>query len=185
MRALVVFASMLSLGLGPVAALAHVGHPVSAGVEAGFAHPFDGIDHAIAALAVGFWATRFRGRIGAWVPLAFLAMLVSGFVIGVAGPFQSVFEWSVAGSAVLVGLAAAFDRRGRVVVATTMAAVFGLIHGHAHGVEMPDGAASVAHGFGLILATIMLVVFGGKIGLGLRVICSPHVILAERNERGR
>jgi len=176
---------VLGVLLLPATASAHTGHGGALGFAAGFLHPLAGVDHALAALAVGFWATRFRCRIGAWVPLAFLAMLVGGFVIGLVGPYQSVFEWGVAGSAVLAGLAAAFDRRGRVAVGTALVAVFGLIHGHAHGVEMPDSAALVAYGLGLILATIMLVVVGGMIGLGLRVIRSPHVMLAERNERGR
>jgi hydrogenase/urease accessory protein HupE len=39
----------------PVAAYAHPGHDV-VGFSAGFGHPFSGLDHILAMVAVGLWA---------------------------------------------------------------------------------------------------------------------------------
>jgi urease accessory protein len=40
-----------------------------------------------------------------------------------------------------------------------------MVHGHAHGAEMPDTVAGVAYGVGFIVATIGLIFAG--VGLGL------------------
>ena len=66
-------------------ASAHVGQGLGFSIAGGFAHPFLGLDHLAAMVAVGLWAALAGGkRLWVW-PAAFVsAMLVGGF-IGHAG----------------------------------------------------------------------------------------------------
>lgn len=62
------------------AAFAHPGHDVS-GLAAGLVHPFSGLDHLLAMVAVGLWAaqgkTGKRGGQKIWLlPATFMTMLV-------------------------------------------------------------------------------------------------------------
>src|SRR5438132_12112353 len=61
-------------GLTVTSAFAHPGHPDAIGFSQGFSHPFAGIDHLLAMLAVGLWAAQNK-RSALWVlPLAFPLM---------------------------------------------------------------------------------------------------------------
>src|SRR4051794_14302732 len=80
----------LALAALPAAALAHPGLPATHahGFADGFVHPFTGLDHLAAMVAVGAWSACGTRR--AWVaPLAFLACLLAGALAtahGVAVP---------------------------------------------------------------------------------------------------
>lgn len=49
-----------------------------------------------------------------------------------------------------------------------LTAVFGVMHGHAHGAEMPTGAVPVAYAGGFVLATIALHLSGACVGILVR-----------------
>ena len=52
----------------------------------GLLHPWTGLDHLAAMLAVGVWSALVLGRPQVWqAPLAFVAMLVVGALAGFAG----------------------------------------------------------------------------------------------------
>ena len=53
------------------AALAHPGHNVS-GLAAGLMHPFSGLDHLLAMVAVGLWAAQGSGRKVWLLPVTFM-----------------------------------------------------------------------------------------------------------------
>ena len=54
-----------------------------AGWAEGLAHPFSGLDHVLAMVAVGLWAAQM-GRPAAWLlPLAFPAVMAVGPALGV------------------------------------------------------------------------------------------------------
>src|SRR5881227_1589792 len=59
-------------------AFAHPGHEGGAGLAAGWAHPFSGIDHVLAMLAVGLLAGQRGGRATWILPVSFIACMIVG-----------------------------------------------------------------------------------------------------------
>lgn len=157
-----------------VPALAHPGHPDgavhAAGFAGGFAHPFGGFDHLLAMLAVGLWAaqsaTRADNRSALWLlPAAFVLPMGAGFLLALGGVALPGVEAGIALSVLILGLAVAFAVRLPLVAAMAVTALFALLHGHAHGVEMGEGSA-IAYAAGMLLATALLHAVG-LIGAGL------------------
>ena len=79
------FAAAALLALAANAAQAHTGIGSTAGFGHGFAHPLGGIDHVLAMVAVGLFAAQLGGRALWLVPLSFVAMMVVGGAVGMAG----------------------------------------------------------------------------------------------------
>ncbi len=161
--------AMLAIGaatlaaLAPAAALAH-GGPTSGGLVAGLAHPLGGIDHLLAMVAVGLWASRQGGRFWLLIPIAFVAMMLTGGAAALAGLPLPLVELGIAGSLCLLGLAVMLDARPPLGAALAVVGALAVLHGHAHGAEIPAGATAVAYGLGFALATAGL--HGLGIGLG-------------------
>jgi urease accessory protein len=145
-----------SLVLLASAAQAHVGAGGSPGFAAGFAHPLGGLDHVLAMVAVGLFAANLGGRALVAVPLSFLALMGVGGVLGMFGFGLPAAEIGIALSVVLLGLAVALPRRWPLGAAAALVGVFALFHGHAHGAEMPLGAAAAGYAAGFVAATALL-----------------------------
>ncbi len=60
------------------AAQAHPGHGSGGGFGAGFLHPVSGIDHILAMVAVGLWASQVGGRAVWMLPTTFVTLMVGG-----------------------------------------------------------------------------------------------------------
>ncbi|ADJ66191.1 HupE/UreJ family protein [Herbaspirillum seropedicae] len=151
-------------------ALAHPGHPgsamdASASMAAGFAHPFSGIDHLLAMLAVGLWAAQNKQR-ALWVlPLAFPLMMVAGALLAFAGLQVPAVETGIAASVAVLGLLIAFAVRMPLWGSTLVVSLFAMFHGYAHGAELPHGSSAAMYGAGFIAATALLHAAGLGIGL--------------------
>jgi urease accessory protein len=155
----------------PTAALAHTAGDGGAhhGFAAGLGHPFTGLDHLAAMLAVGAWSalTATQARAGEYLraPLAFAALLPAGAVLASAGGLQlPVVEPMIIASLLVLGLLLAAQRRLPAVAATALVGGFALFHGAAHGSEL-RGAWALA---GMVLATALLHGAGLALGHGLR-----------------
>jgi urease accessory protein len=61
---------------------AHVGQGHVAGFAHGFMHPLSGLDHIIAMVAVGLYASHLGGRNLWLVPLAFVGTMIFGGILG-------------------------------------------------------------------------------------------------------
>ncbi|MCA1326418.1 HupE/UreJ family protein [Herbaspirillum sp. alder98] len=151
-------------------ALAHPGHPdsvmnASASFGAGFEHPFSGIDHLLAMLAVGLWAAQNKQR-ALWVlPLAFPLMMVVGALLAVAGLSLPGVETGIAASVAVLGLLIAFAVRLPLWGSTLVVSLFALFHGYAHGTELPHGSMAALYGAGFVLATAILHAAGLIVGV--------------------
>lgn len=146
-------------------ALAHPGHPDAFGFNNGFAHPFSGIDHLLAMLAVGLWAAQNK-RSALWVlPLAFPLMMVAGALLAFAGLQMPGVETGIAASVAVLGLLIAFAIRMPLWASAGVVSVFALFHGYAHGSELPHGASALWYGVGFVAATALLHLLGLAIGL--------------------
>jgi urease accessory protein len=181
----------LSTGLAALAvsglALAHPGHEAAAGLAAGFAHPFTGLDHLLAMLAVGLWAVQSGGRPLYAMPLAFVAAMLAGALLGMSGTLTfapAAVESMIAASVLVLGLLVALRARVGIAAAAVLVSGFALFHGAAHGSEMVLGSgAASAYICGFVLATLSLHMVGIAIGrilqdsrVGLRAAGLPIVL---------
>jgi urease accessory protein len=156
---------------------AHIIDTGGAGLTQGLSHPFSGLDHILAMVAVGIWAAQ-AGRPSLWVlPVVFpLAMAVGG-LLGVAGVPVPGVEAGIAASVLGLGLLIAFQAKPPLALSIALVALFALFHGHAHGTELPQAASPALYGLGFVLATAILHLIGVGIGLTMRL---PKEITAVR-----
>ena len=146
---------------------AHAGGAV-AGIAQGALHPLLGADHLLAMVAVGLWAAQRGGRATWLLPLTFLAAMVGGAVLGATGVALPGVEQGILLSVLLLGALVAAAVRVRPLAGAAVVAAFALLHGHAHGTEMPTSVAGLAYGAGFALATAALHAAGVLAALGLR-----------------
>jgi urease accessory protein len=170
--------ALRSTGLAPLAlvllgtcdpALAHPGlEPTfafaSGAFALGLAHPCTGLDHLLALTAVGLWAGLTGGR-ALWLwPAAFLSAMLAGGALGFAGVFVPLIEPAILASVVVLGLLVATAVRLPLGLGAGLVALFAVVHGHAHGAELPAGAAAATYASGFALATALLHASGIAIG---------------------
>ena len=163
LRHLRILSASLLLGLLPVTAWAHPGTG-DASFLAALPHALTGLDHALALLAVGLWA---GGRGGVWrwrMPLLFLGAMVLGGLGGAAGGPLPALEPGIAVSALLLLLLSLHPRHLAATAVVGVVAVFGLLHGYAHGAELLGGAPSFPPMAGMVLGALPLIGLG--LGLG-------------------
>src|SRR5262249_14568410 len=153
--------------LFPIAASAHVAFGDTHDFVHGFSHPLSGIDHILAMVAVGLFAAHLGGRALWLVPLTFVSVMTLAGIAGMAGVKFSVVGSGIGMSVVVFGLAVALQFSVPTLVAMGLVGFFAIFHGHAHGIEMPEGASGLSYGVGFICATAMFHAMG--IGLGLAI----------------
>ncbi len=153
--------------LAATPAAAHVGVGPVSGFAAGFTHPMFGADHFLAMIAVGLWSGLIGGRaLWAW-PLAFVAVMALGGVLGMAGVGLPFVEPAILASVIVLGVVVAFAVKAPVSAGAIMVSVFALFHGHAHGTEVPVSAGGLDYLAGFAIATAIL--HGAGIALALGV----------------
>lgn len=131
---------------------------------AGFLHPFTGVDHMLAMLAVGVWAA-LRGGHQVWrLPLAFMAVMTAGGFLGISGFPLFTVEEVIALSVLVLGLMIALSVRLSGSATLMLVAGFALFHGHAHGVEGAGAASLPAYVLGFVMATGVLHAAGIALG---------------------
>jgi urease accessory protein len=166
--------------LAPSLALAHTGSGDTTGLNHGFSHPFSGLDHILVMVGVGIFAAQFGGRALWLLPLSVLMMVGIGGVLGfedqITIPAADV-QIIIAVSVIAFGLAIALEMSLPIVVAVGTSGFFALVHGYAHGFEMPDTVSGLEYGAGFLCATAILQVMGIGIGLGYRTYHSGSRIL--------
>jgi len=148
--------------------LAHAGHDQNS-FEIGFLHPIFGLDHLLAMVTVGFLSARMEAKRMWTLPLAFVAMMAAGGLLGLVWASEGwvAFEWGISLSVLVFGLVAAIARRVPVLAGNIIVAAFAICHGHAHVAEMGD-ASAVGYFPGMLVGTGLLHVAGLVVGLGLK-----------------
>lgn len=148
-------------GLAPAIALAHPGHGGGpAAFEAGLVHPWSGLDHACALLAVGLWGGQSRDQRAAWgVPAGFVLFVVLGGALGPAMPLSAVGA-GLAVSVVVFGLLVAAATRARLAWCAPLVAGFALFHGQAHAAAMAPSGARVDYAAGFVASTVAILAMG-------------------------
>jgi urease accessory protein len=166
--ALAVALGVLAVLAGASPADAHLLNAAGAGWSQGFAHPFSGLDHILAMVAVGIWAAQ-NGRPALWLlPVAFPLAMMAGGLLALAGVPVPGVETGIAASVAVLGLMIALAARPPLAVAVALVGLFALFHGHAHGTELPEAASPVLYGLGFVVATGILHAIGLAIGYVIR-----------------
>lgn len=165
-------ASLAVACLGATPAFAHVGLGDHGGFTHGFMHPIGGADHVLAMVGVGLFAAQLGGRALSAVPLAFVSMMIFGGVLGFEGVNVPFAEICIAASVFVLGALVAFEVKLPVAAAMPLVGAFAIFHGHAHGMELPEGSAPMAFAEGFVLATALLHAAGIALGLSFYRIAS-------------
>jgi len=153
--------------VGSDIALAHTGLEHAVSFASGFKHPWSGLDHLLAMVAVGLWAGLSGGHaLWAW-PVAFVGVMLAGGALGIAGVSVPMVESGILASAIVLGLLVLAAVRLPVAIGAVLVAAFALLHGHAHGAELPAHAAAATYAAGFALATALL----HGLGLGVATLC--------------
>ena len=166
--------AVVAVGALPLLASAHTGADSAAhhhaGFMQGFLHPFTGLDHLAAMVAVGLWSALVArsGRDVLWAPLGFAAMLLAGALVGLAGMQVPGVEPMIASSLLAIGLLVVTRLRLPGPVAAAVVGAFAIFHGVAHGYELSGDHGAAAAIAGMVFATAMLHAAGIAIGWSLR-----------------
>jgi urease accessory protein len=147
-----------------IALLAHVGGGID-GLWDGLAHPFLGLDHALAMVTVGVLAITLARSLTA--PAVFLGSMALGGALGIAGAPAPGAEIAIALSVVALAAALIAGPRLRPSTVFVLVGAAGLAHGHAHGVEAPSAAQPFIYVIGFVVASAALHLSG--LGLGTMV----------------
>jgi urease accessory protein len=143
---------------------AHIFGAGGAGFLQGLEHPLLGVDHVLAMVAVGVWASQL-GRPAWWIlPVVFPAAMVAGGLLGWLNAPVPAVELGIALSILILGCLIGLSVKPDLRVSVPLVAAFAIFHGYAHGVELPETASPVAYGGGFTLATAFLHVSGLAIG---------------------
>lgn len=164
-RSLAGSAALVALAAAP--AHAHAGGAAH-GLAHGALHPVLGADHLLAMVAVGLWAAQRGGRSTWALPLAFVGTMIVGAVLGASGAALPGVEQGILLSVLLLGALVAAAARVPAAAGAVVVAAVALLHGHAHGTEMPATTSGVAYGVGFAAATAALHAAGVLVALGLR-----------------
>ncbi|NTW36771.1 MAG: HupE/UreJ family protein [Syntrophobacteraceae bacterium] len=151
--------------LDPSSALAHIEQGQATGFITGLQHPWSGLDHVLAMIAVGLWGAQL-GNPAIWLlPVTFPMVMSMGAMMGLLGiPLPGV-EIGIALSSILLGAMVFQEARPKLPLAALLVGFFAIFHGHAHGTELPAGQSGLLYSMGFVMATGVLHGLGITIGL--------------------
>jgi urease accessory protein len=147
------------------AAFAHIGDHSHMSFAEGLAHPFTGLDHMLAMVAVGLWASQIGGRALWLLPLTFPVVMAAGAALGFGGVALPWVEGGIAASVLVLGALVALKAKPSLAVSVPLIATFAALHGYSHGIELPASVSALTYAVGFVAATLVLHLIG--IGLGL------------------
>jgi urease accessory protein len=147
-------------------AFAHLDPAEHGSFAAGFSHPFFGLDHILAMVAVGLWAATQGGRALWIVPSAFVGTMALGFAAAIFGMPLPFVEPVILASVIFIGIAVALALPVPTTAVAALVGFFAFFHGHAHGGEL-GAAGAFEFAIGFVVATAVLHAVGIAIGLTL------------------
>jgi urease accessory protein len=137
-------------------AQAHVEQGQAVGFVTGLEHPWSGLDHVLAMIAVGLWGAQL-GNPALWLlPVTFPMVMAMGAMMGLLGIPVPGIEIGIAVSAILLGAMVLGEVKPRLFLAAVMVGFFAIFHGHAHGTELPAGQSGLLYSMGFVIATGVL-----------------------------
>ncbi|MAL97639.1 MAG: urease accessory protein [Alteromonadaceae bacterium] len=155
----------LALSAAALPALAHTGHEAyqMSALLSGFAHPFTGVDHLLAMLAVGFVAAQMKQAV-VKLSLSFVGLMLLGGLLGLSGVGLPHVETGIALSVLVLGGVLLFARHLPTPAGMALVGFFAVFHGHAHGSEMAAGMSVALYFAGFAVGTLSLHLAGFACG---------------------
>ena len=151
--------------LWAASANAHVEQGQAIGFITGLEHPWAGLDHVLAMIAVGIWGAQL-GNPALWLlPVTFPLVMSLGAMMGLLGIPLPGIEIGIAVSAILLGAMVLGEVKPKLYIAAIMVGFFAIFHGHAHGTELPAGQSGLLYSMGFVIATGCLHGIGITLGL--------------------
>jgi urease accessory protein len=151
--------------LFPAHAFAHVERGKATGFITGLQHPWSGLDHVLAMIAVGLWGAQL-GNPAMWLlPVTFPMVMSLGAMMGLLGIPLPGIEIGIALSAILLGVMVVGEIRPKLIIAAMLVGFFAIFHGYAHGSELPTGQSGMLYSMGFVIATGCLHAIGIALGL--------------------
>lgn len=169
---------LLALFCSLTALHAHPGHDAAYDFTPGIGHPFSGLDHILAMVAIGLWAAQIGGRAFWAVPATFIGAMTLGSVLGMLGVTLPFIETGILVSVFLLGLLISLAVRMPLYATAPLVAAFAICHGYAHGAEAPDNASGLVYAIGFILATAALHGIGMGLGVLIQRLANPVFVRA-------
>ena len=143
---------------------AHTFGAEGAGLLAGVVHPFIGLDHLLAMLAVGIWAVQLGGAAVWRVPLVFVGMMSFSALMAAYGPVVPLLEVAIALSVLVLGGLVLCAARLPVGLDVLLIGLLAITHGYAHGLEIPEAGSALLYGMGFVVSTALLHLMGVMLG---------------------
>ncbi len=144
---------------------AHVQQDQAVSFITGLEHPWSGLDHVLAMIAVGIWGAQL-GTPAIWIlPITFPLVMSLGAMFGLLGIPLPGIEIGIATSAIVLGIMVMGEVSPKIYVAVVLVGCFAVFHGHAHGTELPPGQSGLLYSIGFVFATGCLHGVGIAIGL--------------------
>ena len=144
---------------------AHVQQGQAISFVTGLEHPWSGLDHVLAMIAVGLWGAQLGSPAIYLLPIAFPMMMAVGAMMGLIGIPVPGIEIGIALSAIVLGTMILAEVRPKLAIAIAVVGIFAIFHGHAHGTELPAGQSGLLYSMGFVIGTGCL--HGVGIALGL------------------
>ena len=167
----------LSLGFFffPAFLFAHEGSV--GGLIAGLSHPVLGLDHLLAMVSVGIVSFQLSGKAIWSVPVTFVVVMAIGGILGMLDIGLIAIELGIALSVLVLGITIALNSSFNKLLIYLFVALFATFHGYAHGLEIPELAASWSYVIGFMSGTTLLHLLGVGIGYFSRKVKNGTVVL--------
>jgi len=163
-------------GMTPLAVYAHTNYGETSGFLHGLQHPISGLDHILAMLAVGLWASQLGGLATWAVPLAFVGTMVLGGILGIIGVSVPFVEQGIIASDLILGGLILMVIRLPLSVSIIIVGLLAIFHGYAHGAEMPKAVSGLEYALGFAVATAGLHLLGMLTGVLAKKLLNERVI---------
>jgi len=137
-------------------AVAHFPAHAASGINEGLLHALMGLDHVLAAFAVGLWAVQRGGKYGWILPGAFILFMGAGWGLGLVGLDLLQRESGTAASVLVLGLLVMAAARPPLGLSLGLIGLFALLHGHSHAIQSAEVASGLAYGTGMVIMTGLL-----------------------------
>ena len=145
---------------------AHTGVLPADGIGYGFMHPFLGLDHTLVMLGVGLWAATQRLAVAGQIVAVFLLTMFAGALLGLHGVQFAYVETGILLSLFVISVLLVMGRlQLPAAIAVALVAICAVMHGLAHGSEIPATASAYSYLLGMLAATGLLHLLGLSLGL--------------------
>ncbi len=161
-------------------ALAHSTGPAADGFIHGLLHPFSGVDHVLAMVAVGLFAAHLGGRARWLLPTIFVLLVNLGATFAYGHIVVPYVEAGIAASVAVTGALIAARPHFSTATCICLVGCFGIFHGHAHGTDVSAQVSLAPFMAGFSTATALLHVAGIALALAVSQVAAAN---ARRTER--